>query len=753
MKRSILITTSAAVALLLAAGPTFVAAGPGHDHTGVRQRFENFGPDVRHREYVAPSLLRDSAPFTAPLNANPVQIAVHFAQTSLTDSEFVIRNAYTSDHNGVTHVYLRQIVDGVEVTNADININVDRFGRIVSYGDSFYKGKEYTLRANARVNEQDESSVMEIVEGISNKVGQFVFGTQWSGLKKRSPRKRGTTDSTVYSIANPSSTVISPIDALQSLADHIKVVLPDVASISILESSIPITTASSFQHSQPVMTLNNVPFALSPVPVRQAYLQLDNGELQLVWDLQVEMQDNWFHAHVNAHTGEVIALMDWVADATAYRVFPFGLNDPSDGERQLVVDPHDTIASRNGWVNYGPNDDDKRIGKKTKGYNTTIGNNVYAHENLQGGSQWEDNHRPLGKHEEDPVSGLVFDFRLNWHKQEPEDYVDGSVVNLFYWNNIIHDLFYRYGFDEQSGNFQEDNFGLGGLGHDAVVANAQDGSGYNNANFATPPDGQRGKMRMYVWDATTPMRDGDLESGIIIHEYAHGISTRLTGGPANSGCLGWGEAGGMGEGWGDFFATALRTKVNDTRESDYDMGSWANGGEGIRKYPYTTSLKKNPETYGIMSKPGYYGVHAKGAVWAEMLYEVYWNLVDKHGYTKQWFPPTDEDDEFAERPRKGPKKPSHPDSPATRHILSYGNTLTLQLVVDGLKLQPCRPDFTDARDAILQADELLTNGDNACEIWKAFAKRGLGVGAKLEGGSPWGGGERTESSHVPKECQ
>lgn len=47
-----------------------------------------------------------------------------------------------------------------------------------------------------------------------------------------------------------------------------------------------------------------------------------------------------------------------------------------------------------------------------------------------------------------------------------------------------------------------------------------------------------------------PYRDGDLEAGIVIHELSHGLSTRLTGGPANSGCLGWGESGGMGEGWG-----------------------------------------------------------------------------------------------------------------------------------------------------------------------------------------------------------
>jgi hypothetical protein len=75
----------------------------------------------------------------------------------------------------------------------------------------------------------------------------------------------------------------------------------------------------------------------------------------------------------------------------------------------------------------------------------------------------------------------------------------------------FHDLTYRLGFDELSGNFQQANFGKGGRGGDAVIAMAQDGSGTNNANFATPPDGQNGRMRMYVWDTATPYRDGDLE--------------------------------------------------------------------------------------------------------------------------------------------------------------------------------------------------------------------------------------------------
>ncbi len=78
-----------------------------------------------------------------------------------------------------------------------------------------------------------------------------------------------------------------------------------------------------------------------------------------------------------------------------------------------------------------------------------------------------------------------------------------------------------YGFNEESGNFQEVNFGTAGNGGDAVIAQAQDGSGYNNANFMTPRDGTKGRMRMYVWTVTDPWRDGDLDGGIVVCAFAY----------------------------------------------------------------------------------------------------------------------------------------------------------------------------------------------------------------------------------------
>ena len=83
---------------------------------------------------------------------------------------------------------------------------------------------------------------------------------------------------------------------------------------------------------------------------------------------------------------------------------------------------------------------------------------------------------------------------------DPPPYQPAAVTNLFYWNNIIHDVMYLYGFDEASGNFQEDNEGTDGLGSDYVNAEAQDGSGTNNANFFTPADGSNPRMQMFLWD-------------------------------------------------------------------------------------------------------------------------------------------------------------------------------------------------------------------------------------------------------------
>ena len=43
------------------------------------------------------------------------------------------------------------------------------------------------------------------------------------------------------------------------------------------------------------------------------------------------------------------------------------------------------------------------------------------------------------------------------------------MTNLFYMNNVIHDVMYLYGFDEASGNFQTTNYS-GGTGPAATTS-------------------------------------------------------------------------------------------------------------------------------------------------------------------------------------------------------------------------------------------------------------------------------------------
>ncbi len=82
-----------------------------------------------------------------------------------------------------------------------------------------------------------------------------------------------------------------------------------------------------------------------------------------------------------------------------------------------------------------------------------------------------------------------------------------AVQNLFYLVNVVHDRLHRHGFDEAAGNFQTNNFGKGGAANDPVQAEAQDGGGVNNANFATPNDGTKPRMQMFLWNGAGPTHE------------------------------------------------------------------------------------------------------------------------------------------------------------------------------------------------------------------------------------------------------
>ena len=445
---------------------------------------------------------------------------------------------------------------------------------------------------------------------------------------------------------------------------------------------------------------------------RLAWVPLNANDLRLCWDVILTPRSSkaMYRVLVDAATGEVWVRRNLTSDISnaSYRVFtsdsptPFSpgysgiknTNQPAQVSRQLVtLKALDLAASPEGWI--------------PDVFNQTFGNNVDAHTDLDDDDQ-PDTPRPVG------AVGRVFDINLDL-TQEPTSasYRNAAVVNLFYWCNWLHDRLYQLGFTEAAGNFQANNFGKGGEDGDRVLADAQDGGGTNNANFATPPDGHSPRMQMYRWNKPTPDRDGDFDTEIMIHEYVHGLAGRLVGGGVG---ITEEQSGGLGEGWSDFYALALLSQSGDALGGNYALGAYAaiggfkSSGDnyyfGLRRFPYSTNLMKNPLTFSdidhnqaaIPSGVPYASfdsssageVHNVGEIWCSMLWEARAKLIIKHGF-------------------------------------STGNELSLQLVTDGMKLTPANPTFVEARDAIIQADQVLTGGANKNELWAGFAKRGLGI--------------------------
>lgn len=465
---------------------------------------------------------------------------------------------------------------------------------------------------------------------------------------------------------------------------------------------------------------NGSAFSGEPVRVKLCF-QPVRDKLLLAWNVSHYTPDgaHWWNVRVDALMGEELDRNDWVVSCGAdhahgeeeapvpaapndYRVLPRPVESPNHGPRALRNAPWTGggLASPYGW-----HDTNGATGAE---YTTTRGNNVRAVEDA-------DNNNTPGY---GPTSAtLDFDYPLNL-TLAPSTYLDAAITNLFYWNNIIHDVWYQYGFDEPAGNFQSNNYGRGGAGNDFVNADAQDGSGTNNANFGTPPDGSSPRMQMFRWTYTTPDRDSDLDNGIMAHEYGHGISNRLVGGPANTSCLGNDEQ--MGEGWSDYFGLIMTIEPGDLGTDVRGVGTYVIGqpttGTGIRPAPYSTSFGSNNFTYANTNS-GVSQPHGIGFVWCTMLWEMTWELINVYGLDPDIYTGTG------------------------------GNNIAMQLVIDGLKLTPCNPGFVDGRDAILAADMANNGGANQAYIWAAFARRGLGVGASQ--GSSGSRSDQSEAFNTP----
>ena len=740
-----------------------------------------------------------------------LQNKVNLKMTDADVQNLNLQDSYITQHNGLTHLFFEQTASNIPLYTGIVNVTVMPSGEILFVG-------------NRSMN------------NLSNKI-------------------------------NSTQSVLTPEQAVQKACEQLKISLSEKLVIS--KGGLP----NNF-------VINKGTFVLSDVYVALKFQKIDENHARLAWELnldKLDASDHW-SVRIDALDGKILeknsltahckvsnenfkhvsnscdkseisqeqlkanssqrtankSSMLPIAGGGSYNVFQLPFEAPSFGARVLITDPADAKASPYGW-----HDTNGVAGAE---YTITQGNNVHAYLDVK------NLNKSVGD-EPDGGGGLVFDFPYA-ATAEPATQQKMAVVNLFYINNMMHDISYGFGFDEVSGNFQKKNYTNLASGNDDVQAEAQDGSAlgssatFNNANFATPPDGQQPRMQMYLWtnnaskllhitapsflvdDYTTSvanfgttvntttkfsgevvvassstgtdgcvipdndltgkialvdrgtcffadkaynvqqkgaiavvicntdegtigmagagthftdvkipvvmisksdcqkiriasgaglkgtifldnslnigpqMLDGDFDNGIVAHEYTHGISARLTGGRLNSGCLSSGELA-AGEGWSDFLALMVTATPADAATRTRGLGTYAlyekPANTGIRRHPYSVDMSKDPLTYDdiILNNE----VHDVGEVWCSALWEVYWKMIDAYGYKADV---TDK---------------------------TSGNGKTFQLVIDAMKMQPCHPGFLDARDAILAADKADFGGANACLIWSAFAKRGMGSNA------------------------
>jgi Fungalysin metallopeptidase (M36)/FG-GAP-like repeat len=481
------------------------------------------------------------------------------------------------------------------------------------------------------------------------------------------------------------------------------------------------------------------------------YFPIDYGVARLAWSVILWQETDVFYVIVDARDGTLLwrkNLTSYQTQSATYNVYAALLNPVRMADSPTPMTPGCTnpntcpeppIIQRGSVTLIGnePPNQFNNLGWIPDGRNYTDGNNAEAGIDRDGVQGVDPNGWAFGS----PNRNFVYTYNpapgspppgesplpSGMQTYPPTQFQQGSITNAFYVVNRFHDEMYRLGFTEPARNFQDDNFNRGGNASDRISVEVQDSSGTNGTNFSTAPDGGRGRLQLFVWTNTTPGRDGALDNQAIIHELTHGVSSRLHG---NGTGLGSAMAGGMGEGWSDFFALALLTESQESLSGVYPVGGYsiaglfANGDYyyGLRRFP--TAIKAFRGANGFSHNPltlanvnagnctnfesafpprvlatGCNQAHNMGEIWSAALWEIRARFVTRLGL----FP---------------------------------GNQKTMQIVIDGMKLAPLNPTFLQERDAMIAAAATTSSpasegSINAADVWRGFAVRGFGYGAQI----------------------
>jgi hypothetical protein len=679
-----------------------------------------YNNDIRTPEVIAPDIRQGRNTLTPPSGARRAEILRQFAK----DNASLI---------GLAHAQADQLQVAADYSNPDGNLSFAELEQTIN-GIPVFRGQ---IRAGFTRRGEIVRVINDLAPGLNYQSLSADFG--------------------------------DPVAAVRSAARNIG------ADQRLLDLSV----------DNAVSDEQKIAFGSNDLTAEKMYFPTEPGVAVPAWRVMITQPQNAYYVIVDAQTGTVLWRKDLTEDQTqaaTYYVFanpnamvnvadspfPFspGPITPGTGSQGMSITR--TIVTR---IGNEPPYTFNNLGWIPDGGNETNGNNVEAgldRDTTDGVDTI--NGRAVGS------PGRTFNFSFapgdpNTNTGDspvppgepitsgcaaiiqPHGMVDaqrGAVTQLFYIVNWFHDETYRLGFTEQARNFQNDNFGRGGVGNDPVSAQAQDCSGTNNANFNTPADGSRGRMQMYIWSGPTPPFDGDLDAEIVMHEATHGLSNRLHG---NASGLSTNMSRGMGEGWSDFYAQSLLSEPTDPINGIYAMGGYAtyratptytgNYYYGIRRFPKAVmsftggpnNRPHNPLTFADIDAtqfnigdgafpPGPFGqssspdqVHNAGEVWSSALWEVRARMIQRLGW-------------------------------------EVGNRKVLQLVTDGMKLAPLGPTFLQERDAIIAAAQASSLAPEAAadvaDVWAGFAVRGMGFSASVVNiGTGTGNTRVTEAFDLP----
>lgn len=566
--------------------------------------------------------------------------------------DVVIYKDVVSRTSNVRHVYFQQAINRVPILNTESSIHIAQDGRLLYNSNNFVLNKVNAAPIASKENLQPEIALKEIIKDL--------------GYKSLKPLE----------IIEKSNTN----DPYEVHFDHGGIFEREVRMYyryTLWEGRLtPIWQANVFEkdyeHYWDVwyhITENRV---------------IKKEDLVTLCDLAEDRPANYHENLYDIPNYKAREEGDAAFCENCYEVFKLPIESPFYGNRNISEYENFPIGSPYGWHDTN--------GIEGPDSHVTEGNNVTAIEA-------DDNYgyQPSGGSELD-FSGFAFDTQYTQENQ----FEDAAITNIFYTCNTVHDIYYTYGFDERSGNFQYNNYGQGGMWGDPLLAHTQSSIRPCNAFMVTPRDGVSPTLVMGKCNT----RDGSYDNLVLVHEYSHGLSARLTIGDGN---LSYKES--PTEGWSDWLAMMLTMQAEDTPLTPRTIGTYLRGqsidGPGVRAYPYTMDTDLNPLTFASLEEG--MSIHAVGTVWATILWEITWRLIEEYGFDPNIYSFTGDINQDA------------------------GNIMALAVVIEGFRYTGSIGGFVNARDGILIAAESIYGPEMTCLLWEAFTTRGMGVFADSGG--------------------